>query len=282
VDGAGPAGPIRLVVTDLDGTFWGRDFTVPPAHVAAVAELSARGVTVLAATSRRPRVVGQALGDAGLTLPAVLLDGALGLDFRTGVRFHVGAFPPASAAAVLRAFRHDGLDPCLYVDDPEVDVIVSARPSTCAAHLDYIAPFTRTADLTETASSSVVLGFCLLGRPRAALEATSARLHELGVTCVLYPEPVYGEHGLLVSAPGISKWAGIVAFCHRHGVGLDQVLAVGDGENDVSMLSRAAVAVAVEGGSEAALRLADHVIAPPERDGWAHVVSIVAATLPGP
>lgn len=220
-------------------------------------------------------MTGQALERAGLTLPAVLLDGALGLDFRTGVRFHVGAFEPATAAAVLTAFQHEGLDPCVYVDDRDVDVVVSASPSTCHADLEYIRPFTRTGDLTETVSSSVVLGFCLLGRPRDALEATSQRLQDLGATSVLYPEPVYGEHGLLVSAPGISKWAGVVAFCHRHGVGLDQVLAVGDGENDVAMLRQAAVAVAVEGGSNAALQLADRVIPPPEREGWAGVVSIV-------
>ncbi len=54
MDGPGTAGPIRLVVTDLDGTFWDRDFIVPPADRAAVEELWSMGVTVLAATSRRP------------------------------------------------------------------------------------------------------------------------------------------------------------------------------------------------------------------------------------
>jgi hydroxymethylpyrimidine pyrophosphatase-like HAD family hydrolase len=54
VDGPGSARPpIRLVVADLDGTFWDRDLTVPPAHIAVVKELWSMGVTVLAATYRR-------------------------------------------------------------------------------------------------------------------------------------------------------------------------------------------------------------------------------------
>jgi hydroxymethylpyrimidine pyrophosphatase-like HAD family hydrolase len=63
---------IRLLATDLDGTFWGPDFVPPAEHVAAVDELARRDLTVLAATSRRPRVTKQRLGDVGLKLPAVL------------------------------------------------------------------------------------------------------------------------------------------------------------------------------------------------------------------
>ena len=59
---------IRLLATDLDGTFWGRDFVPPPEHVAAVDELAWKGVTVLAATSRRPRPTKARLADHGLAL----------------------------------------------------------------------------------------------------------------------------------------------------------------------------------------------------------------------
>ena len=52
---------IRLVATDLDGTFWTSEMVVPERHVKAVRELASRGVTVLVATSRRPRVVRAAL-----------------------------------------------------------------------------------------------------------------------------------------------------------------------------------------------------------------------------
>jgi hydroxymethylpyrimidine pyrophosphatase-like HAD family hydrolase len=55
---------IRLVATDLDGTFWDADLALPQAHLAAARELIEAGVTVLAATSRRPRVVRSRLARA--------------------------------------------------------------------------------------------------------------------------------------------------------------------------------------------------------------------------
>ena len=92
---------IRLVATDLDGTFWGEDQVVPAAHLTAAEELIESGVTVLAATSRRPRVVRRQLAMVGLTLPAVLIDGALGVDFRSDERFHQSCFDPEIRARNL-------------------------------------------------------------------------------------------------------------------------------------------------------------------------------------
>ena len=131
---------IRLLATDLDGTFWGPDLVAPPEHVAAVEELVNRGVTVLAATSRRPRVARKKFSDVGLSLPAVLIDGAIGIDFRTGERFHEAAFDVQAASDMLTRFRAHGLEPCLYVEDSEIDLAVSSTPSTCTAHLDYLGP----------------------------------------------------------------------------------------------------------------------------------------------
>jgi len=53
------------------------------------------------------------------------------------------------------------------------------------------------------------------------------------------------------------------------------VLAVGDGDNDVTMLTHAAVAVAVKGGTEAVLAAADHVIAPPGEHGWETLLDLI-------
>lgn len=92
---------------------------------------------------------------------------------------------------------------------------------------------------------------------------------------MLYPEPRYGGYGLIVNPPGISKWNGIAAFCHLTGISASEVLAVGDGDNDLTMLSRAAVAVAVKGGTERALAAADHVIGPPSEHGWASLLDLI-------
>lgn len=248
---------------------------VPELHVKAVRELTSRGVTVLVATSRRPRVVRASLGSAGLSLPAVLLDGAIGIDFRTEERFHEALFEPTAAAATLGAFRAVGLDPCIYVEDPDVDVLISDRPGTCAAYLTYVREVARVDDLETAVVARPVYGFSIMGLPRHRLEPVSRVLMEHGVQILLYADPAWGDYTLLVNPPGVSKWSGVEAYCRVAGIECEEVLAVGDGDNDVAMLARAAIAVAVKGGTHSVLDIADHVIDPPNEHGWASLVDLV-------
>jgi hydroxymethylpyrimidine pyrophosphatase-like HAD family hydrolase len=267
---------IRLLATDLDGTFWGRDFVPPPEHVAAVEELARQDVTVLAATSRRPRPTRQRLADHGLALPAVLMDGAVGIDFRTGERFHEAVFGTEAAHETLAAFQAYGLDPCVYVDDPEIDIAVSPGPSTCAPHLEKLGPLAGTRDLAETVRTMAVYAFSVLGLDREVLAPVARELSDThGATVVLYPEPDYGRFGLIVNPRGVSKWSGIVAYCNLHGIGPDEVAAVGDGLNDLEMLRRAAVGIGVRGGCDEIVEMAQYVIEPPERRGWHTLVGIL-------
>jgi len=269
-------GVIRLVATDLDGTFWDSSFIPPSSHVAAARELTEAGVTVLAATSRRPRVTRQRLADAGLLLPAVLIDGSLGVDFRTGERFHQACFDQQIALEMLHTFRAHGLDPCLYVEHPTYDIVVSDSPSTCAAHLARLDPVSSVGDLDVTASTMDIYAFSVLGVSRERLSPVIDALTPAAKsTAILYSEPVYGQFGLIVNPPGVSKWTGVEAYCRLHDIDTDEVLAVGDGLNDVAMLGQARVGVAVQGGAPEAISAADHLIDSPAANGWTQIIELV-------
>jgi hydroxymethylpyrimidine pyrophosphatase-like HAD family hydrolase len=270
---------IRLVATDLDGTFWDTHLVPPKEHLAAARELIAAGVTVLAATSRRPRVVRRQLDEVELALPAVLIDGALGLDFRSGERFHQACFDPEAALRTLAIFRAHELDPCLYVEHPEFDTMVSEAPSTCPEHLAYLRSVAARGDLQAAAASADVYAFSLLGlsRERLVPVAETLALTE-GSSVVLYPEPSYGQFGLIVSPPGVSKWTGVDAYCRQHAIEPEEVLAVGDGLNDIAMLERSGVAVGVRGGAQEVIAISEHLIDPPGANGWVRVVDLVQAS----
>lgn len=268
---------IRLVATDLDGTFWDQDLVPPEAHVAAVKEIVAAGVTVLAATSRRPRVVRHQLDEVGLVLPAVLIDGALGVDFRSGERFHQACFDPGVALGTLAIVRDLGLDPCIYVEHPEIDLVVSEAPSTCAEHLAYVRSVTAIGDLQLTVATADVYAFSLLGLSRELLEPVAEALAlSDGPNLVLYPEPTYRRFGLL-GPPGVSKSTGVEAFCRRHDIAPGEVLAVVDGLNDFTMLKQAGVAVGIRGSAHEVIAVSDHLIDPPVGRGWASIVDLVEA-----
>ena len=263
--------PAAVVVTDLDGTLWPTDLVVRPGVRAAVAALLEADVPVLVATARRVRGARELLAENGLALPVVGLNGALG-EHTDGTRFHDARFSAQDAAAVLDAFTRHGLGPCVYVDERRFDVLLPPDPSTNPGHLAYIAPVSRTVDdLRPVVREQAVYGFSVLGREPAELEPVVADLDEAGLPYDFAPEPQWPGWSVNAMPAGVSKWAGVLAFCADAGLAADEVIAAGDGTNDLELLEAAARPLVVR-GSRAAARLPEAGrIAPPEDEGWAAI-----------
>ena len=267
-------GAVQLVVTDLDGTLSDADERIHPASVRAIRDLEAGGIPVLVATGRRLRMACAVLEAGGLTGPAVVLDGALGLDLRDGRVFHQVAFPARAARRVLEAFAAAGLSPCVYTDRPGVDLVVGDHPSTHPDHLARARPWVAADDLARVVEAEAVYTFAVVGRPAALLEPLLELVGPAGSASVV-GDLIYGGSTLQVRPPEVSKWSGVLAFCADQGIDPGRVLAVGDGANDLELLDGAAVACAVAGAAPAVLARADHVIGPPASGGWAAVLDLV-------
>jgi len=68
------------------------------------------------------------------------------------------------------------------------------------------------------------------------------------------------------------KGTAATALLARWGVGWEDVLAIGDGENDLPLLARAGTSVAMGNGGEAVRRAAQHVVGSNAQDGWAEAM----------
>lgn len=266
---------VELVVTDLDGTLWHTDDEIPDRVVAAVHELGRRGIPLLVATGRRLASTRAPLGHIGLTPPAVVLNGALGVDLATGARFHRAPFPREQAEATLAAFSSVGLAPVVYVDHPTVDVFLGPAPSTNPGHVATLGDTAVTDDLARVVAEEAVLGFSMIGVPHAdgvlARDALGDAVEVHLDRSLDYP----GLASLTVAPRGQSKWDGVVAFCGARGLRADRVLAVADGPNDVELLDAAAVRAVPAVAHPVALERADHVIPAAADGGWAHILDLL-------
>jgi hydroxymethylpyrimidine pyrophosphatase-like HAD family hydrolase len=265
---------VTLVVTDLDGTLWGRDCVASPAIRAAVDELLAEGHDVLAATARRLRGARALLDANGLALPLVGLNGAVG-ELADGTRFHATAFSRVEAERTLAAFTANALRPCVYVLERDVDVVLPPDPSTHPGHAASLHGVTRVGDLAATIAAQPVFAFSVLGRPEGLLRPVADALAAAGFGYDLAPEPVWPDWGLTIMAPGVSKWAGVRAYCAAAGRSAASVLAVGDGSNDVPLLREAAWPLTIEASRAAALFPEAPNIPAPALDGWAGIPALV-------
>jgi hydroxymethylpyrimidine pyrophosphatase-like HAD family hydrolase len=196
------------------------------------------------------------------------------MDLRTEERFYRHQYSTEDAVRILAAFRAVDLEPCVYVDHPDIDVFVGERPSTHPDHLKGLGSSAQPADLELIVGTVPVLMFGIMGHEAGPLAefmqvvAGVAEAHVAG-------SDMYGAHSCTATPIGLSKWTGVEAYCARAGLDSTRVLAIGDGPNDCELLAGAAVAVVPADGHDVALSVADHVIGSPRDGGWAEILDLI-------
>lgn len=268
---------VDALITDLDGTFWDRYMSIHPASLEAIAEFDRQSLHFVVATGRRAQGALVGLAPAGLdNRPGILMNGALARDNLHGDSFLVDAIAPDHALEVVETFFRAGLEPIMYIDHPEQDMVVGPSPS---AGRDFVAraPGVRRASSLQTVvEESTTIGFGAFGFPRSALEPIADHINESNLaTAIIGVSYLEGDHGLMIQAHKVDKQTGIVAWCARHGVDLSRVAAVGDANNDIEMLKAAAIAIVPSNAAEHIKELADFIIPPNEDGGWEQIPEIL-------
>ncbi len=262
----------RAVFLDVDGTYAAHG-EVPAGHEAAVRAARANGHLVLLCTGR-PR---------SLLSPTVLRAGFDGYVLGAGCHVVVGdevladrRFPDDLAARVLAVL--DAHDAAYVLEASEA---VYGRPGVDARLRHLIDTELRPAGLEEGGPTDIlgalVMTDELAGRPFGKTvffdssvpgEALSA---ELGGAVHVERSSIPGLGGTAgeISVKGVHKALGVQEVVEHLGLSREDVVAVGDGPNDVEMLVYAGLGVAVEGADAALLAVADRTTPGPEAAGLA-------------
>ena len=268
---------IDALFADLDGTFWGKGMQVHPATLDAVATLDKAGVRVVISTGRRAHSALAGLAAVGCAdRPAILMNGGLVRDRIDGPSFLVQTIAPVAVTRIFELFAEADLEPLVYIDHPDADMLVGAAP---AAGLDFVESAVgvhHTDELLTTALASAVIGFGAFGYPKGQLEHIEEAINKEGLaTAVIGLSILEGDHGIMVQARGTDKATGIRAYCQRHDIDLNHIAAIGDGSNDIEMLELAALALVPSDAPDDIRVLADHEIAPNELGGWEAVPGLL-------
>ena len=90
--------------------------------------------------------------------------------------------------------------------------------------------------------------------------------------------PTTQVHVLEVFDPAVNKWQGVLYVARRHGMRGEQIIAIGDDVNDISMLQGAGLGVAMGNASREVQGVAKRVIRSNEEDGLAEFLEEVVAS----
>lgn len=266
--------PYQLIAFDMDGTLLNSQKEISEKNLEAIRRASETGKTVILSTGRCPAELRPFLE----LIPGLrylnCISGALVYDRQEKKEIYSRALPVELVKELLRIGREEDVMPQLLTDKS----IVQRSHWEQMDHYFmgvYKPAFGRMAEKWEDlygqyeAEPFPVNKLNLYHVNLEARERTRRRIQEAGLPV----EMVNSEStSVEISPAGVDKGEGLAILCGYLGIPLEETIAVGDGENDIGILKRAGLAVAMKNAAPPVLRLADVVVADCDHDGCAEAV----------
>ncbi|NWB94040.1 Cof-type HAD-IIB family hydrolase [Pseudomonas agarici] len=259
--------PIRLVLSDMDGTLLRPDHSLSRRTVEAVRALRAAGVFFSLATGRPPRAMREQIEALGVDLPVAAFNG--GTLMHPDGRYLVTHYVPRDAAICTLELlsRHEDVEVWVFADNqwllrnphgplvPREQHALGYPPTV----VEDFGPYLERIDKIVGASGNAQLLIDLeaLLQPLVADQALASR-----------SQRAY----LDITARQANKGEALVTLAKWLGVPLEQTAAIGDGGNDPAMFHRAGLAIAMGQAEEAIKRQADAVTGSNTEDGAARAI----------
>jgi len=264
-----PPHHLRLVVLDLDGTTLNPKHELNPATIEAIRAVSARGIRVVLASGRLPHSILPFAKTLGLDGVHLGLNGGVAFDLSGELR-HKHLLSLEQLLFAHEILADEGLEPMVFgaggIWTPritqEVEFVVS-----------YGEPPARTYDklrLQDIEDPVKVLTVLDAGpRDRLIESRVEPRLHAVRT----------GPRFFEFMAPGVSKGAALTEYLDDLGLHRDEVMAIGDSENDASLLAAAGFGVAMGNAVEAVKDQAHFITGTNADDGVAQALRRFALEL---
>jgi hypothetical protein len=281
-----------MIVIDLDGTLLDPTGKVPVAHREAVRRARASGLEVVIATGRNwseSRVALEAIGPEGVMIGA---GGAMLCTAEDGVTLSRRALPGAIVKRLTdRIMEHGHLVHLLQDhDQSDVDYIMVGTsepdPATSWWLREHDLQVRHLEDLgDQVLEHTVRVG--TVGTESSLRPSIQALESDLGDRIHLQHWPAVVEsqatgksvHLLEVFEPGVDKWTMIQTILEDRAIEPSQVVAIGDGLNDIVMVREAGQGIAMGQSDPRVRAVADHVVGCNASDGVAEAVDLVLARL---
>jgi hydroxymethylpyrimidine pyrophosphatase-like HAD family hydrolase len=261
---------IKLVASDLDGTLLRPDETVSERTRHAIAAARQAGLTLVLVTGRPPRSLAPIAAHIGLGGIAICANGAVIWDLDAATVLDTSPLAAEAAAGLVRGLRQ-AIPGALFA--VELERGFGREAGWADGNLPPAPPEALEGDALELVTGPVVK--LLLRHPTMPHAEVARRARDtVGEEAVV---TWAGTRIVEISAAGVTKAWALRRLCDRLGVRREEVLAIGDMENDLAMLAWAGHAVAVANAQRNVLDAADEVTASNLDNGVARVLERLVA-----
>ena len=258
---------IKMIVSDLDGTMLNSSYRIPPENVAAVREAMARGIIVTLATGRMYRSAKAYADELGLTAPIITYNGAV-VKKASGELISGDFIPPQTVKAVLEYCLAAGCYVQLYCDGEYyyAERTETARQYERACGVDgHAVGQDGLIERLQHVEKLLLVGRDPLSADKMALDLN---IKFGGQIAAMKSTAVYIE----VIRPSVSKAGAMLRLAKSYGIKAEEIMALGDSDNDLSMMMAAGCPVAMGNATENVRQAAKYISADCEAGGVAEAI----------
>ena len=257
---------IELIAIDLDGTLVGSDLQIHPPEREAIIRAREAGVRIVLATGRGFPVVRPYALDLGLTEPVICYQGGLVRDPVSGQVLYAATIAPALYAEAVQLAQVQHLNFTAYSEDTVY--LTAVRPSRAFHDQWFGMPIQQVDDLIADVSRPVLKFLIIAEDEEADQIEQSWKAHFAGRLHIVRSHRWFVEGSPL----GVSKGDALARLAAQWGIKPAAVMAIGDNDNDRSMLEWAGLGVAMGDARSDLKSIADYVAPPQAESGVAHVI----------
>ena len=270
--------PIKLIVTDLDGTFLNGYHDLNEENIRAVRAAREHGIVVAPVTARNFDCARYAILSSEFDPLCVMSNGAAIVDSRDLSHRFSNFIDPASVRAIVEA----AIEAEASIEVFTTPVSAMYRPTMRKMREEHMRRwaekpsqmqpnFVYFDDLDEMMREveSIAENITLHGKDLAELPGwLFRRVVEQGEFYLT------SSHNMCIDimAYGSTKWEGVQHLANILGIGPQNVMSFGDNSNDIGMIRWAGIGVAMGNAPEPVKRIADVVAAKNTENGFATIV----------
>ena len=264
--------PYKLLVVDIDGTLVGKDRTISVENKEALAKVYDSGIKVSLSTGRAYQACLGIINQLSLDGEHIFFDGALVSNPNQNKEVYV---QPLSQVVVRQMVEF------AHLNDINLELYSATRyfaereTWSTNAHRQFFGLEPTIVDFTKLWNQErIIKGGLVTISPEEVAKARSFylqfnnSLHFSRARSPAYP----GIDFVNIVAPEVSKGKALEALASYLGISLSQVIAIGDGTNDISLLSLAGLAIAMGNALDEVKAVADYITLDVAQNGLAAAI----------
>jgi len=257
-----------LIVSDMDATLLSDDHTVCERNREAISRFKANGGKFTVATGRVLPAVIMYMDAIAINAPAVLHNGAKIYDFEQNKALFSKPIEEERKPILRRVYEDMpflGLE--VYTESEKTYVYKHCKETARFKARGYDVCYT----LPDEVWKEPWIKWLLVGDKEVLdkIEPVYRRKYDRGY-CVRS-----GDKFLDIVASGVSKGKSVLRVAELLGISRERTIAVGDNMNDIDMLKKAGIGIAVENAMDAVKEAADHIVCSNNDGAIADIVALI-------